>query len=102
MSYNVLCDKYATRQQYGYCPSWALAWDYRKATIRKELLDLTPDIIALQVHVYMYIVLYTCNSNSETLKKTKQHNAPQLTQGSHFQRKMSCLGQYSNPWPSVF
>lgn len=50
MSYNVLCDKYATRQQYGYCPSWALAWDYRKTIIMKELLDLTPDIIALQVH----------------------------------------------------
>lgn len=48
MSYNVLCDKYATRQQYGYCPSWALAWDYRKTIIMKELLDLTPDIIALQ------------------------------------------------------
>ncbi|TMW41140.1 hypothetical protein DOY81_013779 [Sarcophaga bullata] len=24
MCYNVLCDKYATRQMYGYCPSWAL------------------------------------------------------------------------------
>lgn len=30
MCYNVLCDKYATRQMYGYCPSWALNWDYRK------------------------------------------------------------------------
>ena len=53
MSYNVLCDKYATRQQYGYCPSWALSWDYRKAIIMKELLDLTPDIIALQVTVLL-------------------------------------------------
>lgn len=30
MCYNVLCDKYATRQMYGYCPGWALMWDYRK------------------------------------------------------------------------
>ncbi|KAA0717287.1 CCR4-NOT transcription complex subunit 6-like [Triplophysa tibetana] len=30
MCYNVLCDKYATRQLYGYCPSWALNWEYRK------------------------------------------------------------------------
>lgn len=30
MCYNVLCDKYATRQMYGYCPSWALTWEYRK------------------------------------------------------------------------
>lgn len=30
MCYNVLCDKYATRQMYAYCPSWALNWEYRK------------------------------------------------------------------------
>lgn len=30
MCYNVLCDKYATRNMYGYCPSWALNWEYRK------------------------------------------------------------------------
>lgn len=33
MCYNVLCDKYATRQMYGYCPSWALSWEYRKKVI---------------------------------------------------------------------
>lgn len=33
MCYNVLCDKYATRQMYGYCPSWALAWEYRKKVV---------------------------------------------------------------------
>lgn len=60
MSYNVLCDKYATRQQYGYCPSWALAWDYRKTIIMKELLDLTPDIIALQVLVYTCTCTCSC------------------------------------------
>lgn len=48
MSYNVLCDKYATRQVYGYCPTWALAWDYRKATLLKEIQDASADIIALQ------------------------------------------------------
>ncbi|KAL5491699.1 hypothetical protein EMCRGX_G017036 [Ephydatia muelleri] len=48
MSYNVLCDKYATRQQYGYCPTWALVWDYRKQAILKEILDSTADIVALQ------------------------------------------------------
>lgn len=36
MCYNVLCDKYATRQMYGYCPSWALSWDYRKK-VRKAM-----------------------------------------------------------------
>ena len=49
MSYNVLCDKFATRQQYGYCPTWALAWEYRKSALIKEIQDGGADIIALQV-----------------------------------------------------
>ena len=50
MSYNVLCDKYATRQMYGYCPTWALGWEYRKGILLKEIMDSSADIIALQVH----------------------------------------------------
>uniref|UniRef100_A0A672LLD5 poly(A)-specific ribonuclease n=1 Tax=Sinocyclocheilus grahami TaxID=75366 RepID=A0A672LLD5_SINGR len=48
MCYNVLCDKYATRQLYGYCPSWALNWDYRKKSIMQEILSCGADIISLQ------------------------------------------------------
>lgn len=48
MCYNVLCDKYATRQLYGYCPPWALSWDYRKQSILEELKAYNADIIALQ------------------------------------------------------
>ena len=48
MCYNVLCDKYATRQYYGYCPAWALTWDYRKKNILDEIKNLNADIIALQ------------------------------------------------------
>uniref|UniRef100_A0A673M512 poly(A)-specific ribonuclease n=1 Tax=Sinocyclocheilus rhinocerous TaxID=307959 RepID=A0A673M512_9TELE len=48
MCYNVLCDKYATRQLYGYCPSWALHWDYRKKSIMQEILNCSADIISLQ------------------------------------------------------
>ena len=52
LCYNVLCDKYATRQLYGYCPSWALHWDYRKAHILKEVLEevlgSTSDVVLLQ------------------------------------------------------
>ncbi|BES92307.1 CCR4-NOT transcription complex subunit [Nesidiocoris tenuis] len=48
MCYNVLCDKYATRQMYGYCPSWALEWDYRKKAILAEIRHYTADIISLQ------------------------------------------------------
>ena len=48
MCYNVLCDKYATRQYYGYCPAWALTWEYRKKLILEEIKTLNADIIALQ------------------------------------------------------
>jgi len=46
--YNVLCDKYATRQLYAYCPSWALDWDYRKQQILKEISQRDADLIMLQ------------------------------------------------------
>jgi len=49
MNYNILCDKYATRHVYGYCPSWALKWDYRRRQILEELRSYSADIIALQV-----------------------------------------------------
>ncbi|XP_023814677.1 CCR4-NOT transcription complex subunit 6-like isoform X2 [Oryzias latipes] len=48
MCYNVLCDKYATRQLYGYCPSWALNWEYRKKGIMEEITNWDADIISLQ------------------------------------------------------
>lgn len=49
MCYNVLCDKYATRQLYAYCPSWALNWEYRKKGIMEEITSCDADIISLQV-----------------------------------------------------
>jgi len=49
MCYNVLCDKYATRQLYGYCPSWALNWEYRKKGIMEEITGCDADVISLQV-----------------------------------------------------
>ncbi|KAL5019281.1 hypothetical protein ScPMuIL_005003 [Solemya velum] len=48
MCYNVLCDKYCTRQQYGYCPSWVLNWEYRKKGIIEEIRNCSADIISLQ------------------------------------------------------
>mmetsp|Transcript_34040 Transcript_34040/g.89356 ORF Transcript_34040/g.89356 Transcript_34040/m.89356 type:complete len:514 (+) Transcript_34040:76-1617(+) len=48
LCYNVLCSKYATRQIYAYCPSWALEWDYRKKMILDEIKAKDSDIILLQ------------------------------------------------------
>lgn len=48
MCYNVLCDKYATRQYYGYCPAWALTWEYRKKLILDDIKNFNADVITLQ------------------------------------------------------
>ncbi|TKY84717.1 hypothetical protein EX895_005797 [Sporisorium graminicola] len=48
LSYNILFDRYATPQMYGYTPSWALAWDYRKEFILQEVMSYSADICCLQ------------------------------------------------------
>lgn len=67
MCYNVLCDKYCTRQMYGYCPTWALNWEYRKKGIIEEIRHGAADIISLQVResvpVSQDIVIRTFISN---------------------------------------
>ena len=37
--YNVLAEIYANQQIYPYCPAWALAWNYRRTNILRELLQ---------------------------------------------------------------
>lgn len=49
LTYNILAEKYATSQMYGYVPSWALVWEYRKQMILHEILSYDADIICLQV-----------------------------------------------------
>ncbi|KAI9311671.1 Endonuclease/exonuclease/phosphatase [Dichotomocladium elegans] len=48
LCYNILCQKYATSQAYGYTPSWALDWEYRKELIMTEILGWDADIVCLQ------------------------------------------------------
>ncbi|KAI9492340.1 Endonuclease/exonuclease/phosphatase [Zychaea mexicana] len=48
LCYNVLCQKYATTQAYGYTPSWALGWDYRKELLMTEILRWNSDVVCLQ------------------------------------------------------
>ncbi|CAH0038502.1 unnamed protein product [Clonostachys rhizophaga] len=47
-SWNILCDKYATPQTYGYTPTSALNWDYRKDCVLEELRERDADFLALQ------------------------------------------------------
>ncbi len=48
LSYNTLCDRYATTTHYGYVPSLALSWDYRKELILQEIRTHNADIVCLQ------------------------------------------------------
>jgi CCR4-NOT transcription complex subunit 6 len=47
-SWNVLCDKYATAQTYGYTPSGALKWEYRRDAIFQEIALRDADFLTLQ------------------------------------------------------
>lgn len=52
--YNILAEKYATPQMYGYTPSWALAWEYRKELILQEVLAYSADVVCLQVIAHFF------------------------------------------------
>lgn len=49
LCYNVLSEKAATETAYGYTPSWALSWDYRKEMVLNHIVSNMPDVVALQV-----------------------------------------------------
>ncbi|KAI3830125.1 hypothetical protein L1987_04259 [Smallanthus sonchifolius] len=48
LSYNILSDTYATSDLYGYCPSWALSWPYRRQNLLREIVGYRADIVCLQ------------------------------------------------------
>lgn len=48
VSFNILSERYSTPQRYGYVPSWALEWKYRRELILQELASYSADIICLQ------------------------------------------------------
>ncbi|KDQ21881.1 hypothetical protein BOTBODRAFT_150898 [Botryobasidium botryosum FD-172 SS1] len=48
LCYNILCERSATSQMYGYTPSWALSWDYRKELILTEIMTYDSDFLCLQ------------------------------------------------------
>ncbi|KAK6073026.1 endonuclease/Exonuclease/phosphatase [Seiridium cupressi] len=48
LSWNTLCDKYATIVTYGYTPVGALDWEYRRKVIMDEFRERDADILCLQ------------------------------------------------------
>lgn len=47
-SWNILCDKAVTTQLYGYTPSSALTWEFRREQIIQEIQSQDADIVCLQ------------------------------------------------------
>lgn len=48
LSFNILCDKYATQTQYGYTPSQALSWEHRSTLILDQIKESDADFVCLQ------------------------------------------------------
>ncbi|ETN36919.1 uncharacterized protein HMPREF1541_07906 [Cyphellophora europaea CBS 101466] len=48
LSYNILCERYATPTMYGYVPERVLSWAYRKTLILDEIREQNADIVCLQ------------------------------------------------------
>ncbi|KAL0088828.1 Endonuclease/exonuclease/phosphatase [Phycomyces blakesleeanus] len=48
LCYNILSQRYATSQAYGYTPSWALNGEYRKDLLLREISGCNADVICLQ------------------------------------------------------
>ncbi|CEP64003.1 CCR4-NOT core exoribonuclease subunit CCR4 LALA0_S09e07426g [Lachancea lanzarotensis] len=48
LSYNTLCQHYATPKMYRFTPSWALSWDYRREKLKEQILGYDTDLICMQ------------------------------------------------------
>jgi len=48
MTFNVLAESYGTPEQYAYCPSWALGWEFRQKKILDEIAISNADVVCLQ------------------------------------------------------
>jgi CCR4-NOT transcription complex subunit 6 len=48
LNYNILCERYATPQQYGYVPERVLTWGFRRTLILEEIREIDADIVCLQ------------------------------------------------------
>ena len=62
LSYNVLCERCATERLYGYTPSWALGWKYRRELILQEIKSHDCDFVCLQeIEIAQYEEFFLAN-----------------------------------------
>lgn len=89
LCYNILCDKYATANQYGYAANWTLDWGYRKGQILKQLLDAQADIICLQeVDADSYDDFFLRNLTPENYKGVHQPKSRAKTMSESERKKV--------------
>ncbi|SMN21484.1 similar to Saccharomyces cerevisiae YAL021C CCR4 Component of the CCR4-NOT transcriptional complex, which is involved in regulation of gene expression [Maudiozyma saulgeensis] len=82
LSYNTLCQHYATPKMYRYTQSWALSWDYRREKLKQQILSYDCDVLSLQeveaqtYEEYWVPILekhgYSGNFHAKTRAKTMQ------------------------------
>ena len=89
LSYNILCDRYATASQYGYAANWTLDWNYRSQQILKQLLDSQADIICLQeVDADSYDDFFLRNLTPESYKGVHQPKSRAKTMSESERKKV--------------
>lgn len=73
LSYNILSDAYATSESYGYCPSWALSWPYRRQNLLREIVGYHADILCLQEvdhHYKLFVKLFSLEGEEIIMRKS--------------------------------
>lgn len=84
MSYNTLCQHYATAKMYRFTPSWALDWNYRRAALQQEILGYKTDIICMQeVETRLYQefwipLMLSCGYKGSFFSKTRSKTMSEL------------------------
>jgi CCR4-NOT transcription complex subunit 6 len=83
-SHNILCDKYATRKQYGYVPERVLKWEFRRELILNEVRDHDADIVCLQeLDKYSYDEFFRSKLSYNGYKAYYAQKARAETLGEH-------------------
>jgi CCR4-NOT transcription complex subunit 6 len=86
LTFNILCDKAATQNQFGYAPASTLHWEVRKKMILEEIAGRNAEVVCLQeidqenYHNYFrealahhdYKGVFWPRSRSKTMSETQQ------------------------------
>lgn len=84
MTYNTLCQHYATTKLYKYTPSWALDWNFRRNALKDEITRLGTDVVCLQevetrtFHEFWVPVMEAIGYNGYFFSKTRSKTMSEL------------------------